>query len=70
MTERSSPASTLSLPSNREIVMTRVISAPRTLVFAAFTDCEHLKHWLGPRIRHARLRDGRPARRRVACCPS
>ncbi|MEV6970789.1 SRPBCC family protein [Hamadaea sp. NPDC051192] len=32
---------------DREIVMTRVFDAPRELVWAAFTDPEHLKHWWG-----------------------
>jgi uncharacterized protein YndB with AHSA1/START domain len=35
--------------SDREIVMTRLFKAPRPLVFKAFTDPEHLKHWWGPR---------------------
>lgn len=33
---------------DREIVITRVISAPRELVFEAFTDIRHLSHWWGP----------------------
>jgi len=33
----------------REFVMERVFQAPRDKVFAAFTQCEHLKHWWGPR---------------------
>jgi uncharacterized protein YndB with AHSA1/START domain len=36
-------------PSDREIVMTRVFDAPRDLVFAAHTSCEHMAHWWGPR---------------------
>lgn len=40
---------TLTLPSDREIVMTRVFDAPRRLVFEAYTNPEHLPHWmLGP----------------------
>ncbi len=36
-------------PSDREILITRVIAAPRRLVFEAWTDCEHVPHWmLGP----------------------
>jgi uncharacterized protein YndB with AHSA1/START domain len=36
-------------PSDREIVITRVIDAPRRLVFEAWTNPEHLPHWLlGP----------------------
>ncbi|MGH7675152.1 MAG: SRPBCC family protein [Gemmatimonadales bacterium] len=40
---------TLSLPSDREIMMTRVFDAPRRLVFEAHSKCEHVKHWWGPR---------------------
>jgi uncharacterized protein YndB with AHSA1/START domain len=36
-------------PTEREIVMTRVFDAPRSLVFEAWTNPEHLPHWmLGP----------------------
>jgi len=36
-------------PTDREIVMTRVFDAPRRLVFEAWTNPEHLPHWmLGP----------------------
>lgn len=34
--------------SGREIVMTRVFDAPRELVFKAYTDPQHVKHWWGP----------------------
>ena len=27
----------------------RIVDAPRALVFDAFTKCEHLKQWMGPR---------------------
>jgi uncharacterized protein YndB with AHSA1/START domain len=37
----------LSTPSDREIAMTRVFDAPRSLVFDAFTKPELLKRWLG-----------------------
>ena len=33
---------------NREIVITRVIDAPRELVFEAFTEVRHLSQWWGP----------------------
>ncbi len=33
---------------DREIVVTRVIDAPRELVFDAFTDPQHVGHWWGP----------------------
>jgi uncharacterized protein YndB with AHSA1/START domain len=49
MPARSSSAMSVTLPSDREIVLTRVFDAPRRLVFEALTSCEHLKHWWGPR---------------------
>lgn len=33
----------------RELVLTRTFDAPRELVFRAFSTCEHLSHWWGPR---------------------
>jgi len=39
----------VTLPSDREIVLTREFAAPRALVFEAFTRPEHLKHWWGLR---------------------
>lgn len=33
---------------DREIVVSRVIDAPRELVFEAFTDVRHLSRWWGP----------------------
>ena len=33
---------------DREIVISRVISAPRELVFEAFTEIRHLSQWWGP----------------------
>src|ERR1700755_666141 len=33
---------------DREIVITRVVRAPRELVFAAFTEVRHLSRWWGP----------------------
>ena len=33
----------------RELVVTRVFAAPRGLVFAAWTEPEHLKRWWGPK---------------------
>jgi len=32
----------------REVIITRIINAPRELVFDAFTKAEHLKNWFGP----------------------
>ena len=40
---------TVTTPTDREIVMTRVIDAPRDLVFEAHSSCEHLSQWWGPR---------------------
>jgi uncharacterized protein YndB with AHSA1/START domain len=34
-------------PSDREVVMTRVFDAPRDLVFAAHSKCEHIRQWWG-----------------------
>ena len=39
----------LTLPSDREIVLTRVVDAPRRLVWEAWTDPRHLPRWMtGP----------------------
>ncbi len=45
-TRRGAPAQ--SATADREIVISRVISAPRELVFAAFTEVRHLSRWWGP----------------------
>jgi uncharacterized protein YndB with AHSA1/START domain len=39
---------TASATADREIVISRVIGAPRELVFEAFTDVRHLSQWWGP----------------------
>lgn len=44
--QNDSPLSTWAL--DREIVLSRVIDAPRELVFAAWTDPRHLPQWFGP----------------------
>lgn len=41
--------STAANPLERELTVTRVFDAPRELVFQAWTEPEHLKHWWGPR---------------------
>jgi uncharacterized protein YndB with AHSA1/START domain len=42
-------ATTITMPSDREIVVSRVFDAPRRLVWDAFTSPEHLPQWmLGP----------------------
>lgn len=33
----------------QELILERVFAAPRELVFKAFSEAEHLKHWWGPR---------------------
>jgi len=48
--------------SSEEFVVSRVFDAPRDLVWKAFTDPEHMKHWWGPKgftVRVARM-DLRP----------
>ena len=39
----------ITLPSDREILMTRVFDVPRELVFEAMTRPEHISKWWGPR---------------------
>jgi uncharacterized protein YndB with AHSA1/START domain len=40
---------TYATPSDREVVVTRVVSAPRRVVFEAFTNTRHVPNWLiGP----------------------
>jgi uncharacterized protein YndB with AHSA1/START domain len=41
-------APTQSATADREIVISRIINAPRELVFAAFTEVTHLSRWWGP----------------------
>lgn len=41
-------AETQSATADREIVITRIINAPRELVFEAFTEERHLSRWWGP----------------------
>ena len=40
---------TVTLPSDKTILLTRVFNAPRELVFDAMTKPEHVKNWWGPR---------------------
>jgi uncharacterized protein YndB with AHSA1/START domain len=49
MGEKNSGGLAVSLPSDREIVMTRVFDAPRELVFEAHSRCEHITRWWGSR---------------------
>jgi len=46
-TGRGAPAQ--SATADREIVISRVISAPRELVFEALTEVRHLSRWWGPK---------------------
>jgi uncharacterized protein YndB with AHSA1/START domain len=43
-----SPATTFAMPSEREVVVTRVFDAPRALVYRAYTDPELIPRWWGP----------------------
>lgn len=47
MLARNSGAMTLTLPSDREIVLSRVFNAPRRLLFEAWTNPEHVRQWYG-----------------------
>jgi uncharacterized protein YndB with AHSA1/START domain len=49
MITNSRPATTLTMPSAREIVIERVFDAPRELVFKMFTDPTAIPRWWGPR---------------------
>lgn len=49
MSTTSSSTTTLTMPSDREIVMTRVFDAPRELVFRAHTDPTLIPQWWGQR---------------------
>ena len=49
MTATLSDTFTMTMPSDREIQLTRLFNAPRDLVFKAMTSCEHISKWLGPR---------------------
>jgi uncharacterized protein YndB with AHSA1/START domain len=49
MPVQSKPVVTLSTPSDRELVITVVLDAPRRLVFEAATRPEHVRRWWGPR---------------------
>lgn len=41
-------ATTRETPSDREVVFTRILNAPRELVWTVWSDPEHLQHWFGP----------------------
>jgi uncharacterized protein YndB with AHSA1/START domain len=46
VTERTAAAPTLS---DRELVLTRIINAPRQKVYEAWTNPEIMKHWFAPK---------------------
>src|SRR6266513_5473712 len=48
MSEMGRGAPAQSATADREIVISRVINAPRELVFEAFTELRHLSRWWGP----------------------
>ena len=48
MSEARQGTSAQSPTADREIVISRVIDAPRELVFEAFTEVRHLSRWWGP----------------------
>ncbi|MEO3742537.1 SRPBCC family protein [Plantactinospora sp. B5E13] len=48
MTGAEQETGTESATADREIVISRVIDAPRELVFEAFTEVRHLSRWWGP----------------------
>ena len=41
---------TLTRPTERELVLSRVFDAPRGAVFGAFSTCDALMRWFGPRL--------------------
>ena len=41
-------AVTVTIPGDRQIVVTRLFDAPRALVFEAWTKAEHVAHWWDP----------------------
>ncbi len=49
MPTKNSSTPTLTMPSDREITMTRVFDAPRELVFKAYTDPNRIPQWWGLR---------------------
>lgn len=48
MTTETAPGLNVSILSDRELLMTRQLDAPRELVWEAMTTPEHVKHWWGP----------------------
>lgn len=48
MAEDKMPSNEIAKVDGRELTVTKVFQAPRELVFKAWTEPEHLKHWWGP----------------------
>lgn len=48
MIQKTANRMTLTLVSDREVAVTRAFDAPRSLVFEAWSRCEHMKNWWGP----------------------
>ncbi|MDX1438039.1 MAG: SRPBCC domain-containing protein, partial [Anaerolineales bacterium] len=48
MTTSEKTKTQFSLPSDREILITRTFEAPRDLLWQMYTRAEHLVHWWGP----------------------
>jgi uncharacterized protein YndB with AHSA1/START domain len=57
MVAKNSSALTVTLPSDREIVLTREFDARRDLVFEAFSTPEHIAQWWGQRGSTLEVRD-------------
>ncbi len=49
MAQNVSTGTTMTLPSDREILITREFDAPRELIWEATTKCEHMQNWWGPK---------------------
>jgi len=67
MITTASAASAATLPSDREIVLTRAFAAPRDLVWRAWTEPEHFARWMGPNgfattVREMDVREGGTSR--------
>ena len=68
----SASASPILLPAERVLVITRVFNAPRELVFKAWTNPDHARHWWGPSHHPATYieMDARPGGTWRACLES
>lgn len=58
MTPETTPRAAAAAPTEHDLVLSRDFAAPRELVFRAWTDCEHLSRWWGPKgftLAHCRI---------------